>query len=262
MGGALGAAGLLGGAAQLVSIASAFYLGGRLIRRGVMGRAAPELLLGLHLALAIGIGSLLLTIVSVSAYADVGASHDAIARLALAGNVITVLGLMSALWFNYRVFHSGSGAGVLLAGAGSLAMWAGLAHFLASGGLDTPGEFGPSYYPFCVAQVAADLWVAGEAIHFRAQMKRRLALGLVDPIVVERLGLWGYGAIARIGLVTMAPIVNALGLSHAQRSEIAPALLIVSSLLIASTCVAYWLMLSPTESYLRWVERRHATARS
>ena len=262
MGGALGAAGLLGGAAQLVSIASAFYLGGRLIRRGVTRNAAPELLLGLHLALAIGVGSLLLTVVAISAYADVGASAASLSRVALAGNVVTVFGLMSALWFNYRVFHAGSGAGALFAGVGSLAMWGGLAHFIASGGLDNPGEFGAAYYPFCAAQVAADLWVAGEAIHFRAQMKRRLALGLVEPVVVERLGLWGYGALARIGLVTMAPIVNGLALSHEQRSEIAPALLVVSSLLIASTCVAYWLMLSPTQSYLRWVERRYAIARS
>jgi hypothetical protein len=260
MDGALGLSGLLGGLAQLGSIASAFFLGGRLLRRALRGAGQPELLLGLHLFLAMGMGSLVLSYVSLSAYAETSASPSTLAGLALAGNAITILGLMAALWFNYRVFHSGESAGRLLAGAGTALMWIGLAYYVWAGGLAAPGRFGPEYWPFCAAQVLADLWVAGEALRFRAQMKKRLALGLVEPIVVERLGLWGYGALARMGLVTMAPTVTALVPSFERRAEIAPVLLLLSAFLIASTCVAYWLMLAPTAGYRRWVERRYAAA--
>jgi hypothetical protein len=106
----------------------------------------------------------------------------------------------------------------------------------------------------------ADVWVAAEALHFRAQLRRRLALGLAEPLVAERLSLWSFAAIARMGLVTMAPAVTAAALSAAQRAALTPWLLSASALLILGTCIAYWLMLAPTETYRRWVERRYASA--
>ncbi len=253
-------AGLLGGLAQLASIGSAFWLGGRLIRRALRGRGAPEMLLGLHLLLSLGVGSLLLTGVSLTAYADSGVNRDAIARFAVAGNSITIIGLMAALWFNYRVFHAGHRTGLGVAAAGSLMMWAGFAYLVAAGGLENPGHYGRAYWPLAAAMVLADAWVAAEALRFRAQLRRRLALGLAEPLVVERLGLWGYTAIARIGLVLIAPLTSALVHSAEQRAAIAPGLLLLSALLILGACIAYWLMLAPTEGYRRWVERRYAMA--
>jgi hypothetical protein len=253
-------AGLLGALAQVVSIFSAFWLGGGLVRRAVRGRGKPELLLGIHLVLTMGLGSLLLTAVSLAAYQDIGIHGTALAGLAGAGNVVVVIGLMSALWFNYDVFHAGQPLGRVLAWGCSTLMWAGFAYLVWAGGLGDPNGYGPTYWPFGLAMVLADLWVAADALRFRAQLAKRLALGLAEPIVVERLALWGYGAVARIGLVAMAPIVNVLGITPEQRLAAAPALYILSGFLILTTCVAYWLMLAPTEGYRRWVERRYATA--
>jgi hypothetical protein len=256
-------AGLLAAAAQIVSIGSAFWLGGGLIRRGLRERRKPELLLGVHLLLALGVGSLMLTVVSAASYQDTGLSRAQLTALAAAGNGIVIVGLMAALWFNYDVFHGGRAAGRLLAWTCSALRWAGFAYLALKGGLSGQAEaFGAVYIPFGLAMVLADLWVAADALRFRAQLVKRLALGLAEPIVVERLALWGYGAVARIGLVSMAPIVTALEVSAARRVELAPALYMLSGFLILSTCVAYWLMLAPTEGYRRWVERRYAPARA
>jgi hypothetical protein len=244
--------------AQVVSIGSAFWLGGGLIRRGLRERRRPELLLGAHLLLALGVGSLILTVVSAASYQDTRLGQASLTRLSVVGNAIVILGLMAALWFNYDVFHGGRPAGRLLAWTCSGLMWAGFAYLGFSGGISSADPFGRSYLPFGLAMVLADLWVAADALRFRAQLVKRLALGLAEPIVVERLALWGYGAVARIGLVAMAPIVSALGISAERRLELAPGFYVLSGFLILSTCVAYWLMLAPTEGYRRWVERRYA----
>ena len=257
-----GVAGLLAGLAQLASIGAAFWLGGGLIWRGLRGQGKPELLLGVHLLLTMGVGTILLSIVSLASYRDTGMSTAAFAALAGAGNGVVIVGLMAALWFNCQVFHAGQRAGVALAWACSALMWGSLAFLGWTGGLADPNQFADSaYLPLCAAMVLADLWVAVDALRFRAQLVKRLALGLVEPIVVERLALWGYGALARIALVVMAPIVSALAISPEQRIEMAPAMLLLSAFLIMSTCVAYWLMLAPTEGYRRWVERRYAAGR-
>jgi hypothetical protein len=262
MGTAFGVAGLIGGLAQIASIASAVFLGARLIRRGVRGRAAPELLLGTHLLLSIGVGSLLLTISSVSVY-DVGHySERALYGLTFAGNAITILGLMAALWFNSTVFHAGQRVGRMFALAGCVAMWIGLALLFRSGALEAVVSYGRAYWPLAFAMLAADVWVATEALHFRAQLRRRLALGLVEPLVVERLGLWATAAIARMGLVSIAPLTNGLVPSTEARAALAPWMLLLSALLILVTCISYWLMLAPTDGYRRWVERRYAPARA
>ena len=258
MGAVIEMAGLVGGLAQLASIVSAFWLGGRLIRRALRGQGKPEMLLGVHLVLTMGVGSLLLTVVSVSAHSDTGVSPTGLFALAISGNSVVIVGLMAALWFNYDVFHAGQRAGRLLAFACSALMWAGFAYLVWAGGLIGEHQFSTTYMPFCLAMVLTDLWVAVDALRFRAQMAKRLALGLAEPIVVERLALWGYGAVARIGLVVMTPVVNWLAPTAEQRAVVSPWLLVLSGFLILTTCVAYWLMLSPTEGYRRWVERRYA----
>ena len=195
-------------------------------------------------------------------YAQTGPHPEGVSALALAGNCITIVGLMAALWFNYRVFYASERGGLLVTVAASLMMWAALVYFVAAGGLEHPAQYGEAYWPLAFSMVLADAWVAGEALRFRTQLLRRLALGLADPVVVDRLGLWSAGAIARIGLVLMAPLTNALVPSAELRMEIAPGLLLLSALLILGTCVAYWLMLAPTDGYRRWVARRYATAAS
>jgi hypothetical protein len=249
----------LGGVAQVASIGSAFWLGTRLVRRSLRaGGGMPERLLGVHLIAAIGLGSLLLSFASVSAYASTPLSPAAFEGLVVAGNVATLVGMGAALWFNALVFHGGERRPMALAATATALMCAAFLYYALAGGTKSPAAlFGRSYWPLVAAMTACNLWLIRNALACRKQLLRRLALGLADPMVVERMLLWAVSSLSRLGLVLMAPVLNAwidLGsLRHA-----APWLLTLSALLIFSSCASLWLMLVPSARYRRWVEARYA----
>ena len=261
MDGVLGVAAGFGGFAQLVSIGSAFWLGGRLLRRARRGGGAPERLLGLHLLLAIGVGSLLLTIATTSLHTGEPLPPLVFDALTLAGNLATLAGLMAALWFNYRVFHDGQPSGRLVAIVASLLMWSGFALYVEAGGMKvgTADLYGRASWPYVGAMVLGDLWLVSDALRFRSQLLRRLALGLAEPLVVDRLLLWSVASLARVGLVLIAPLVSVLVTAPELRLAIVTPALSLSALLILTATVSLWLMLCPSEAYRRWVARRYAS---
>jgi hypothetical protein len=252
--------GAAAGLAQAASIGSAFWLGARLLRRSLRtGGGMPERLLGVHLIGAIGLGSLLLGFASMSAYATSPLSPAAFTGVVVAGNVTTLVGLGAALWFNALVFHGGGRRPMALAAASTGLMCAAFLYYTMAGGTQSSAAlFGRSYWPLAAAMALCDLWLIHDALAFRRQLLRRLALGLADPMVVERMLLWAVASLSRLGLVLMAPVMNA-STDLATRREAAPWLLIVSALLILGSCVSLWLMLVPSARYRRWVEARYAS---
>jgi hypothetical protein len=138
---------------------AAFWLGGRLLRWAGRSGGAPERLLGLHLLLAIGLGSLLLTIAATSAYAPEPLPPLAHTALAVGGNLATIADLMAALWFNYRVFHDGQPGGRVVAVAASLLMWAGFLVYVQAGGMQGADLYGRASWPYVASMVLGDLWL-------------------------------------------------------------------------------------------------------
>jgi hypothetical protein len=258
--GIYGVAAGLAGLGQMASIGSAFWLGSRLLNRaGRPGGGTPELLLGLHLLFAIGVGSLFLSLATTSAYLPDRLSPAVFGGLTVGGNLATLFGLMAALWFNYRVFHDGQPGGRVVAVLVSVLMWLGFGLYASNGGMKSGDLYGPASWPYVATMVIADVWLATDALRFRAQLRRRLALGLADPLVVERLLLWSVASLARIGLVLIAPLTSVLvGGTTDLRISLVPALLSASALMILAATVSLWLMLAPTEAYRRWVARRYA----
>ena len=262
MDGVLGVAAGLGGIAQIASIGSAFWLGGRLLHRAGRNGGAPERLLGLHLLLAIGVGSLLLTIATTSAYAAEPLSPLAHAAFTVGGNLATIAGLMAALWFNYRVFHDGQSSGRWTAAVASGLMWAGFLLYVQAGGMQGADLYGRASWPYVASMVLGDLWLISDALRFRSQLLRRLALGLAEPLVVDRLLLWSIASLARVALVLIAPLASfVVGTTTELRASLVSPMLLLSALLILTATVSLWLMLSPSAAYRRWVERRYAGAR-
>jgi hypothetical protein len=110
--------------------------------------------------------------------------------------------------------------------------------------------------------VLGDLWLISDALRFRSQLMRRLALGLAEPLVVDRLLLWSVASLARVALVLIAPVTSLLvGTSTELRASLVSPMLGISALLILTATVSLWLMLAPSAAYRRWVERRYASAR-
>ena len=129
-----GAAAGLAGVAQVTAIGSAFWLGARLLRRSLRaGGGMPERLLGVHLIGAIGLGSLLLGIASMSAYGDSPLSPGAFEAFVVAGNLTTLVGIGAALWFNALVFHGGARRASAMAVTSTALMCAAFVYYAAAG---------------------------------------------------------------------------------------------------------------------------------
>jgi hypothetical protein len=251
----------LGGVAQVASIASAFWLGARVLRRSFAdGGGLPERLLGVHLIATIGFGSLLLSIASMSTYGGEPLPRAVFEALVVGGNLATIGGLGLALWFSALVFHGGARGPMTAAAASTASMVAAFAYYASAGGTSTPGEiFGRSYWPLVAAIAVCDIWLAWDALACRRQMLKRLALGLAEPIVVERMLLWAVASLSRLILVLMAPVTAAVTDLEMRRGA-APWLLTVSGTFILVSCLSLWLMLVPSARYRRWVEKRYANA--
>ena len=259
-----GSIGIVAGIAQVLFLATAFLLAGHLLLQARRSRELPELLLGLHLLLAMGAGYLLISIGVVAAQHAAAPPREMIAFLIGAGYLATILGLIATLIFNYRVFRPGSRRALAFVWLVIAAMGLGWAGYGLSGEFGRARFEGTWLWLMIGGILAANLWVALEPLLYRRQLLRRLQLGLAEPLVVDRFLLWGCGSLARTAMV----VVGAIASLVEQRIVPETALtLTVGVLVFASACglftaVTYWLTFFPTQRYSRWVSRRYASSGS
>lgn len=164
------------------------------------------------------------------------------------------LGGVATALFTWTVFRRGRrwALGVVVASA---ALFAGT--FLADGvlhGFVFPGDVHgtPGLLVSEWTRIGVLAWGAAEALRYYAVMRRRDALGMGDPVVRNRLLLWGVGigAAAWGSLVgTVVPLVAGVPALDM------PAVQLSSSLHGLAAAVAMWLAFLPPRRYLRWVER-------
>lgn len=258
---AYGSIGVIAGIAQILYLSAAFLLAGHLLLRAWRSRELPELLLGLHLLLAMGAGYLLISMGIVATH-YAGASREMVAWLIGAGYFATILGLIATLIFNYRVFRPGSRRALVFIGLAIAAMGLGWAGYGLSEELGRARFEGTWLWIMMGGILAANLWVALEPLSYRRRLLRRLKLGLAEPLVVDRFLLWGCGSLARTAMV----VVGAIASLAEQYILAKPSLVLTMGVFVfASACglftaVAYWLTFFPTHTYSRWVTRRYASS--
>ena len=96
-------------------------------------------------------------------------------------------------------------------------------------------------------------WMAVESLHYHGLLRRRLALGLADPVVVNRFFVWGAGAAATSILVLLLLGLYLQGITLLGNSLAASVLVTVSGVVMA---VVPWLTFAPPGVYLRFVQQR------
>jgi hypothetical protein len=147
--------------------------------------------------------------------------------------------------------------GVAVASLIVLALAGGLLH--ASGQADTLPEVLPLTRPFAVgftlAVGVAFLWTGVEAWAHAQRLRRRMALGLVEPVVLDRVRLWGSAGIA--GAVLCTTIAGCLAAGMMVLHEPLPLVLTALAGIVASSC--WTLAFVPPAGYLRRVQRRAET---
>lgn len=227
-------------------------VGVRLVALWFRTRELPELLIGIGV---LGIGPVGFGIATVAELAR--ADHPGFARAAMAVSLVAIgSGVFAKYLFNWRVYHPqrlSLGAIALLAGA----LLVGCLVVDVRGGLDSPYRTGPSYLLRTGLQVGCLLWGSVEALIYWQKMRRRLRLGLADPVVTNRFFLWGLGAGAA-GIGSLVGVIGQL-LSGRLPTE-SPGLMLSSSLHGLTAAVAMWLAFIPTQAYRRFILSRAPTA--
>jgi hypothetical protein len=235
-------AGLAIGTLVLASLAVAI----RLLALHRRSGETPELLLGLMLLLCVGLGYPL----------QIAAARVEPARMQVLMGISSLAvgaGFSCLIAFTWRVFRRESQR----ARAGALA---GIAVLMATGGWDAfdrvvlasgRGAADPTAASLTHAAtvIGAYVWTAYESLRYHAIMKRRERLGMADPVVCNRLLLWGLmGVIVSIGV----SINVAAGIAGVSILENAPVLLASSASGLAQT-VLLVLAFAPPRAYLAWV---------
>lgn len=158
------------------------------------------------------------------------------------------------LAFVYVVFRPGQGWALLLGACVTLTLTLGIVVGVLQGdwmGFQTDNVW---VWMEVGSALVAYVWCMLEAGRHYLRMRRRLAHGLADPVVTNRMLLWcGYGGLV---IATQSIYIGAILL--AQNASSYPAF--YDNLMVATTIAsagAVWLAFLPPKAYLRWVTARH-----
>jgi hypothetical protein len=229
-------------------------VGWRILRLTRATRGAPERWIGLCL---LGICAVGYPIALVSQTLPPGALRVVLVVLGVGG---IDFGLFSVYAFTRAVFRPDVAwlrAGLAVPAAVLVVHLAGLGHALwgarlASDALTAAGA------PWTIVSAAVSgvgfLWTAVEALRYWALVRRRVALGLADPLVVNRVLLWGL-----VGLSSTAiNLANAATALRGVNVLADPATMLVTGTFGAFNAVALWLAFLPPEAYARRIRARAA----
>lgn len=244
-----GLAAIGGGAFVLASL----WVGGRLFAAGVRRRELPELAIGAGLFLSAGLGyPLMMTAQMARELPD-----EARIGLLLAHMLCNWVGLGGLAVFTRRVFRPhASWATALMA-----------LLVLSEAGFALAQVFGPGAMQFLETArgpwegntfvgLAILLWSGGESIWHQRMLARRVSLGLADPVVAQRVGLWGYAMWTAAAISLFSLVLQSVGI---EVSGTAIGALVVGPLgLVCASLV--WLAFMPPRAYLERVRARAAAS--
>jgi hypothetical protein len=223
----------------------------RLLVLARRNRGLPELLLGLSFLLAGTIGSFL-EVAGVAARPQLEPAQ--IGALAMVGKLFAAAGLACSILFIGWVFRRHERWAIVPTTAVIAAAAVAFAGMAATGTFSSGVSSAPWFWIEFAARLGSPCWLGLEAGRYYLRMKRRMRLGLADPVVTNRFLLWTSAAFFSFLMLStsIAPVV--LGRSH----PVAIAALVVFSLSGAAAAASYWLAFFPPEAYRRRVRARAA----
>jgi hypothetical protein len=244
------------GASLALAVAAGLllWLGARLWRSGAPGSAERWLALSFG-SLGCGVLPRFVAARLLSAY-DTGV-------IALSLNAASHLAIEAAIiglsLFTWRVFRPGShGARAFAVGVAVVSsvftLW-----LIAT--TDSEQEASALALAVNLTRAIPVLWAFAECARYARLMRRRVALGLADPLVANRFVLWSVwtGALGFAALLLLAVRSRAfwLQLHGVDPRVVMPAAIPITAALagiaVVAAGVAVWLAFFPPSSYRRWV---------
>lgn len=244
---------LIGAVGGVSFIIVSLVIGLRLLLLARRTRELPEFAIGLALFLMGGLGY---PLVSVARLAH-GMPEGARTSLFLAAILFNFIGTGAICVFNRRVFRPRDAWAHWLTVAFACSLAGALALQSVTPGLPAAALYddGAGYHLFMTFQGVPIAWAAFESLRYYRLVKRRAQLGLADPMVVNRIFLWGVAMLSAFVINLFSSVLAFIGIDIATS---APGALVVAPLgLVAAGCV--WLAFLPPAAYTRRFSPRAAT---
>jgi hypothetical protein len=239
--------------AGLLSMLVSLGVGIRLIRLAGRTQQIPELLIGVSMVM-MGFGW---SILGTAARQATSLSDPMRAGVMVAAALCAIVGTSCLSLFNWKVFRPGvAWAGVIAAAVTVLLVAVALAQSFGAGWLAfAREERGPWRLVTWIGFVNY-VWSALEAWHHQRMMLRRQRLGLVDPVVLDRVRLWSITMSSAVVATLLFGTLQAFGIPI-NGTPIGLGLTAVISLISSA---AMFLAFVPPSAYLASVRRRAAVA--
>ena len=238
-----------------VVVLYALALGIRLLRGAHALRAAPELALGLFFVLVSALGYIPRIVGAELALLSPDYAVP-LYRLAIFGLTLSAAPIT---WFTWQVFRPDSrGAGIYTCAVAAVSVVLAVASYRASSGV--AGD-APLLGPRIALNAASVGWACFESVKHWLRARKRAAIGLADPAVVNRFLLWGIGTGLMITMVAVRWLSRTL-IGAAVPGELSTARIVVSLVQTGiglGVVAAMWLTFYPPAAYQRWVQPEGAS---
>jgi hypothetical protein len=128
-------------------------------------------------------------------------------------------------------------------------LWSGWLVFVADGGLY--GKDSSGYWVALAVIGSFPVWSMTESYAYWRRMKRRLAIGLADPLVCNRFLLWTLASISSLGSIWIVnvPVLLRPFVSEADLPGLTVVSLLVTAVFGLGTVGMYWLTFFPPAWY-------------
>jgi hypothetical protein len=187
--------------------------------------------------------------------------------LNLTYQLLASIGVTGAYLFTWHTFRPGSDAAKGFVAVMLSVMAASLVGIGLSEGFAIRVVPGPAYWVHYVTKIAFLPWIAVESFRHGGLQRRRMSLGLADPLVANRFWLWGWWATAMLLMGLSDPLARILYVSRAGTTtrflpevgtSIVNTTVVYSSAAGVVAATMLFLTFFPTARYRRWVESRAA----
>ena len=238
------------------------FVAARLLWLGRKTGQRPERFLGLGIG-----GSVLgygLMVVSMALNGDdmLTPSTPVAAAFSAVGQVIHNLGVTATLLFVLSVFRPTDRWARALFAAMMLALWGGFLWVAVLSGF----RFLMIGHPAWLLQYSViwlyPLWTTVESLRYYAMMRRRRALGLADPLVVNRFFVWGLASLMTGAAIWIASSPFALAGHPELLAQWTPMIRVATAAVGLVTISCYALTFFPPERYAEWLRRGWVSAES
>jgi len=224
-------------------------IGVRLLLLARRTGARPELLLGVGLFLTGGLGYGTLIGVALVRQALVEKKPAIVEPIGIVGKALHDIGCVAMIGFILTVFRPGERWAKLLAIAMVSALAVGNVVNAATGGFREARPVGFWYWLGFATIGTQPIWAGIEAFRYHALLRKRSALGIADPVVVNRVLLWGVASLfsaAAIWTISLPAIL----LSFEDQMRLVSSSMLLTALWGIGAITSYWFAFFPPAWYL------------